>query len=310
MKIVQSYLTENPYYKNNLARIDARYITFQDRGPLALMLHSVGCPQPSADVFVRNWNEAKYTRACVHAFIDANSGEVKQTLPWNFRGVHCGGSGNNTHIGVEMCESNYITYTHADSFTCSNLPAAQKQARTAYRSAVELFAFLCTLFNLDPMLNICSHKEGWFMGIASGHRDPQHYWSQLGLEYTMDGFRADVKHEMEDTIDMTKEELDALIDEKITQRIGKEIKHLSDIPYSGVQNEFLPLLEDEYIDGGTDKADDATDIYLPWSVVRAVVVLKRYLDAKIRAALTDEAGPDCTDTCPIFFPDDETGAEE
>ena len=38
------------------------------------MLHSVGCPQPSAQVFVNSWNSADKS-ACVHAFIDANTGD-------------------------------------------------------------------------------------------------------------------------------------------------------------------------------------------------------------------------------------------
>lgn len=340
MKLRQSFLTKNPYYTNNVNQIDDRYTIFQSRGPLGLMLHSVGCPQPSASVFVKRWNKETFTSACVHAFIDANTAVVWQTLPWYFRGVHCGGSGNNTHIGVEMCESNYITYTHADQFTCSNLPAAQKQAQTAYKAAVELFASLCKQYNLNPMLNICSHKEGWYKGIASSHRDPEHYWGQLGLDYSMDGFRADVKAKMEDELDMTREELNSILDAKlsalrseitaeidtrfqaivssmegtasavVTNRVGKEITHLRDIPSDVVQKEFLPLLEQEYIDGGTDKIDDATDIYLPWSVVRSIVVMKRYADAKIRSLLGDENETDC-EACRIYYPDDErAGAEE
>ena len=45
------------------------------------MLHSVGCPQPNAQVFIRNRNSAGYNRACVHSFIDANDGTVYQCLP-------------------------------------------------------------------------------------------------------------------------------------------------------------------------------------------------------------------------------------
>ena len=97
MKLVESILTENPCYTAG------RTITVK-----GLMLHSVGCPQPSALAFIKNWNSPSYDRACVHGFIDGNDGTVYQTLPWNYRGWHCGssinGSANNTHIGVEMCE--------------------------------------------------------------------------------------------------------------------------------------------------------------------------------------------------------------
>ena len=65
MKIINSILTKNPCYTAG------RKITVK-----GLMLHSVGCSQPSASVFVRNWNSESYDRACVHGFIDANTGDV------------------------------------------------------------------------------------------------------------------------------------------------------------------------------------------------------------------------------------------
>ena len=63
MQIVKSILTNNPCYKAG------RKISVK-----GLMLHSVGCPQPSARVFVQSWNGPNYNSACVHAFIDANTG--------------------------------------------------------------------------------------------------------------------------------------------------------------------------------------------------------------------------------------------
>ena len=187
MRLVESILTKNPCYTAG------RKITVK-----GLMLHSVGCPQPSAQVFVRNWNKASYDRACVHCFIDGNDGTVYQTLPWDHRGWHCGASANNTHIGVEMCEPACIKYTGGATFTCSDLTAARAVARTTYQAAVELFAMLCQKFSLDPMGDgvIVSHKEGCKRGIASNHGDPEHLWTQLGLPYTMDTFRAAVKAAM------------------------------------------------------------------------------------------------------------------
>lgn len=41
-----------------------------------LMLHSVGCPQPKASVFINSWNSPSYNNACVHGFIDGNDGTV------------------------------------------------------------------------------------------------------------------------------------------------------------------------------------------------------------------------------------------
>jgi N-acetylmuramoyl-L-alanine amidase CwlA len=191
MEIIKSILTKNPCYTAG------RTITVK-----GLMLHSVGCPQPKASVFIDNWNRASYSNACVHGFIDGNTGKIYQTLPWNHRGWHCGsgskGSGNNTHIGVEMCEPSTIKYTGGSSFTCSDKNAAIAVAKRTYESAVELFAYLCKEYNLNPTSDgvIISHREGHSRGIASNHGDPEHLWKGLGLSYTMDTFRADVKKAM------------------------------------------------------------------------------------------------------------------
>ena len=194
MELIQSYLTNNPCFQANVRQADGRYTDFQRKGPRGLMLHSVGCAQPKAEVFCKGWNKEEYDRACVHAFIDAETGEIRQTLPWNYRGWHCGGSGNDTHIGVELCESRYIRYRSDKPWLFELLDAEKARADglRSYRAAVELFALLCTRYGLDPKRSICSHKEGCAAGIASDHGDPEHYWAGLGLSCTMDGFRADV----------------------------------------------------------------------------------------------------------------------
>lgn len=181
MKIIKSYLTENPCYK------EKRKIKVK-----GLILHSVGCPQPSAKVFVKNWNNKYFDAACVHAFIEAD-GDVYQTLPWEHRGWHAGGSANNTHIGVEMCEPSTIRYTGGASWKeLSDGRNTKNDVLGTYKTAVELFAYLCKLYGLNPLKKgvILSHKEAAAMGIASNHGDPEHLWKKYGL--TMDKFRKDV----------------------------------------------------------------------------------------------------------------------
>lgn len=180
-------MTKNPCYTSG------KKIT-----PKGLMLHSVGVPQPKASVFVESWNKETFDDACVHAFIDGNTGDVYQTLPWNHRGWHGGKSSNNTHIGVEMCEPSCIKYIKGSTFTCSDVEAAKEVAKRTYESAVELFAFLCGMFNLNPLADgvILSHSEGHSRGISTNHADPEHLWSQLGLNYTMNQFRNDVRSSM------------------------------------------------------------------------------------------------------------------
>ena len=191
MKLVESILTKNPCYTAG------RTITVK-----GLMLHSVGCPQPGAAAFIKNWNRPSFTRACVHGFIDGNDGTVYQTLPWDHRGWHCGssvsGSANDTHIGVEMCEPACITYMGGSAFKCSDIKTAKAVVKRTYEAAVELFAMLCQEYGLDPLADgvIISHKEGHGRGIASNHGDPEHLWSQLGTGYTMDTFRKAVKEKI------------------------------------------------------------------------------------------------------------------
>lgn len=182
MKLVQQYMTESKCYKAN-KKIKVK----------GLMIHSVGCPQPKASAFIRNWN-TETAKACVHALIDGNDGTVYQTLPWEHRGWHCGSKANNTHIGVEMCEPSTIKYTKGSQFV-DNDPAKTKEVvMRTYGVAVELFAYLCKEYNLDPEKDIIGHAEGHAKGVASNHGDPDHLWKKFGL--SMNGFRADVKAAM------------------------------------------------------------------------------------------------------------------
>lgn len=190
MNITKNILTKNPCYKAGK--------TIKVKG---IMLHSVGCPQPNAMAFTKSWNTPS-SQVCVHGFIDGNTGKVYQTLPWNHRGWHCGGTANGTHIGIEMCEPDCITYTSGANFTCSDKARARAIAERTYKSAVELFAYLCKEYSLNPLSDgvILSHNEGFARGLTSNHADPEHLWKALKMPYTMDGFRQDVKSAMNPTI--------------------------------------------------------------------------------------------------------------
>ena len=185
MNLIQNYLTESGCYKAG------RHITVQ-----GLMIHSVGCPQPKADVFMKNWNRAD-ANACVHAIIEPD-GDVYQLLPWDFRGWHSGGGANNTHIGVEMTEPATIRYAGGASWVETGEGENTKaHVLFTYKYAVELFAHLCQQFGLDPMTDgvVISHSEGCRRGIASNHGDVEHLWSKFGL--TMEQFRKGIATAME-----------------------------------------------------------------------------------------------------------------
>ena len=184
MQIVCNYLTQSDCYKANR--------TIQVKG---LMLHSVGCPQPKARPFMNNWNKSG-ANACVHAIIEPG-GKIYQLLPWNHRGWHGGGVSNNTHIGVEMTEPSTIRYTGGASFVeIEDGSNTKAHVFATYKYAVELFAYLCKQYNLNPLADgvVISHSEGHVRGIASNHGDVEHIWKKHGL--TMNQFRKDVKSAM------------------------------------------------------------------------------------------------------------------
>ena len=183
------------WYQQILTRNDC-YRAGQTIVPVGVMVHSTGANNPRLSRYVPGseeigWNtggnhwDRSGTGACVHAFLgkmaDGSVGVV-QTLPWNMRGWHCGDEGNNTHISFEICEDGL---EDEDYF------------RAVYREAVELTAYLCKKYGLDPLADgvVICHQEGARRGIASNHADVLHWFPMHGM--TMDDFRADVAQEME-----------------------------------------------------------------------------------------------------------------
>ena len=228
VNIVKSYLTNNPCY--NIKRM----IKVQ-----GLMLHSIGCPQPNAQVLIKNWNNESYDRACVHGFID-NTGcyitlpcmeETATSKPsYAHRGWHAGkgskGSANNSYLGFEMTEPSCIKYVGGATFTCSDVPKAQAFVKKNLENAVELFARLCIYHNLDPLgkdVIIC-HAEGYKLGLASNHGDVLHLFNQLNMNYTMDNFRQDVYNKVQELKSGVNNEEDEDMDAKTFEKLFNEFR--------------------------------------------------------------------------------------
>lgn len=172
------------------------YLAGKTIAPQGIMVHSTGANNPNLKRYVgpddgllgenkskNYWNQATPDgrQVCVHAFIGKLAdGTIAtyQTLPWNHRGWHAGGAANNTHISFEICEDGL---TDASYF------------KKVFQEAVELCAYLCKMYNLDPLKDgvIIGHYEGYKRGIASNHADPGHWFPKHGE--SMDSFRATVK---------------------------------------------------------------------------------------------------------------------
>ena len=220
MKLIKNFSTKNKCY-----------IIYQKHTPVGLFLHSVGCPQPSSAVFIKNWNtyqpgcnnskfnyqgsktncancaiEKKNCRSvCVHGFIDDVS--ATQTLPFDCVGWHSGGGKNGNanfmgYIGFEMCEPNTIKYTGGATFVDNDPAATLEFVKNTYANAVDIYAQICIELGFNPIGKtkdgypvILSHAEGHKLGIASNHGDPEHLWKYT-IKKTMDDFRNDVLAKM------------------------------------------------------------------------------------------------------------------
>lgn len=225
--IVTRFITRNPYFK------DGKWLSGKDF--FGFVHHSVGVGQPDPMVFINSWDNYNYDDAGINGFIGADKiyitascldyqGTVKRMPSVGNR------YGNDHYIGFEMTEPGEINYIHGDRFQVLNLYKAQQFCHKTYRNSVELYAKLCMFHDKDPLKAgvLISHNEAGKKGIGSTHSDPEHLWDQLKLPYSMDSLRLDVYRKMnekEDEIDMTKQELEQLIDERVNAILaGKDSK--------------------------------------------------------------------------------------
>ena len=180
MEIQKRILTNNDCYREN-----------KKIKPTGIMIHSVGTPQPNAEVFIKLWDKPN-VQVAPHAIVDPVG--VFQTLPWTHRGWHAGGLANGTHIGIEICEPSGFTYGRASAMIGYDIVKNTEFFNRIWDNTVELCAKLCFSYGIEPQ-NIVCHSEGFTRGIAANHADVMHWFPKHGKN--MDMFRAAVKDKME-----------------------------------------------------------------------------------------------------------------
>ena len=186
LNIVKSYLTKNRCYQAGASC-----------EKIGIQIHTIGTGQGTAQAVADYWNQGAVS-ACVHYCVDADiPGKVLQFLPENIRSWADAGWGNNHLITVEICESDYISYSGGANYSMINSDKARTDIMRGYRTAAELCVSICERYGWNPqaklgngMYVISSHAEGAAAGLSSNHADPAHIWSRFGL--SMDGFRPDV----------------------------------------------------------------------------------------------------------------------
>lgn len=250
------------------------YIAGRSMVPKGIMVHSTGANNPNLRRYVgpddgllgppssSNWNTAKPggISVCVHGFIGILAdGTIAtyQTLPWNMRGWHAGGSANDTHIGFEICE---------DGLTDSSYFSA------VYQEAVDLCVYLCKIYGLTEQ-NIICHSEGYTKGIASNHGDVMHWFPRHGK--SMDTFRVAVKSALikQEDEDMTQDKFNELMDNWQAE-YDPLYETLDDVP------EYWRDEVEKLVNSGVIKGDGINSLGLRRSTLKSAIICKRYIDNK------------------------------
>ena len=166
MNLHQLFLRKNDCYKAGRTII-----------PKGIMVHSTGANNPNLRRYVgpddgllgrntsgNHWNNPKPggSQVCVHAFIGKlKDGSIAtyQTLPWNFRGWHAGGSANDTHIGFEICEDNLSDGTYfSNHFSGRHLPQRGPCSGDRFQPR-----------RCDALVPQAWEVDGYFPGRRPGH---------------------------------------------------------------------------------------------------------------------------------------------
>lgn len=182
--------------------------------PVGILWHSTGANNPNLKRYVqpadgssnynadiakigKNNNKNDYNHAALSSglnafigkFADGSIGTI-QTMPWEYRPWGCGvgkkGSCNDGWIQFEICEDNLKDKDYAQK---------------VYNEAVELTAYLCKKYGLNPngTVNrngvaipvITCHNDASKLGFASNHSDINHWFPNI-LGKNMINVREDV----------------------------------------------------------------------------------------------------------------------
>ena len=215
-----------------------------------------------------DWNHTT-TYAGLNAWIGRladNSVTSVQTMPWNFRPWGCAngtkGSCNDGWIQFEICEDDLSDREYFEA---------------VYREACELTAYLCKLYGLDPLGSvthkgvnvpvILCHQDSYKLKLGSNHGDIYHWFNRYGKN--MDDVRQDVAELMKEEKEVTKEEVQAMIDAS-KEKVYHYWDELPDWAYKPIKALY---------NAGYFAGNSAEDLNLPYSTMRTLVVLARALKA-------------------------------
>lgn len=218
IKYVEDHL-EVKYATDNGAYRAGRTIA-----PRGCVNHSVGCAQPSADVFfhLMNKQEAGWGVNAILGDFHKGEGRILLTLKINARPWGCGagskGSWNNTKIQWETCEPAGHTYAGG---TMVGYDVAKNQVYfdRMWKMLVAWNVYCAVKFGY-PVSGISDHAESHRAGYGSNHSDMGQWLPKHGK--SMDALRAEVQEILNNKED--DEEMDLQKFKELWREMRKELQ--------------------------------------------------------------------------------------
>lgn len=152
-----------------------------------------------------------------------------QTMPWNWAPWGCGGGSRGS------CNDGWIQFETAEDSLSD--PA---YAMLVYQESVELTAYLCKMFNIDPhgyvnfkgvkVPTIIDHKISHSLGLGNNHGDIAHWYPKFGK--SMETARNDVAAVLRGASNITIDAPTPIVTNYPTLRrgsIGEEVKQLQNM---------------------------------------------------------------------------------
>lgn len=148
--------------------------------PKGIVVHSTATEGATDQAEVKYFNAHPERQASAHAFVDWDS--ITNTVPYNERAWHAGGTANRQYLGIELCE-----------------PKGHDVVKfmEVWNRAAWYFAWLfINVLNINTVTknNLLSHAEVSAKWEETNHQDPIAYFKSYGK--SVEDFRLAVQEQI------------------------------------------------------------------------------------------------------------------
>lgn len=183
------------HLKVRYATDNGAYTSGRTISPKGCVNHSVGCAQPSADVFYNLMNKASAGWGVNAILGDFHKGEgrILLVMPYERRPWGCGagkkGSWNNSRIQWEVCEPAGHTYS-GGTMIAYDAEKNRIYFERMWKMLVAWNVYCAVKLGYGPD-TINDHSESYLAGMGSNHSDIMQWLPKHGK--SMDALRAEVQ---------------------------------------------------------------------------------------------------------------------